>query len=432
MTHVTHKIRLVIAAASAALLAAGTGLAFAGSASAATYTDTSLEASAGFTTSSLSLDTSTTLANGITSVQIGVSGHTGGGLSFSGVTPTVGGAAPAGVTVGAASALPGSSFLVSGLADGQDFTLTVSATPNPTHGIVDRATVRIVKDTSGDVALVFDTATVNVPPDTVYPNVNFHGTSKQTCASDEAIFPAGGTACDFTTTAGDLNLVSGGSTTGTDTSTAFTAWTQANLPAGLTLGSDGVLRPGTAVPDIYTWATVLGAEADGAQGSLSFTLKVQATKAINTGNLGDEVNRFGNGFDVYQQHYKAGAIIAGWTATKLDPATNFVRNQNGAGDWQFEAVNAAGIATGLCVSDPGGGWVDPGGPDGLILTPCNLGNFQRFTVTGVVQPGGFELVDVATGKIVNPNGTGAQLTGGTAPSPWGGSGYTWKDHAQLP
>ena len=42
------------------------------------------------------------------------------------------------------------------------------------------------------------------------------------------------------------------------------------------------------------------------------------------------------------------------------------------------------------------------------------------------------LKNAATGLYVNPNGTGAQLRGGTAPSPWGGSAWTWTDHAHLP
>ena len=43
------------------------------------------------------------------------------------------------------------------------------------------------------------------------------------------------------------------------------------------------------------------------------------------GNWGDEVNPFGNGFDVYGQRQAMNAIIAGWTATKADPATHFIR-----------------------------------------------------------------------------------------------------------
>jgi len=49
----------------------------------------------------------------------------------------------------------------------------------------------------------------------------------------------------------------------------------------------------------------------------------------------------------------------------------------------------------------------------------------------IPQPDG-TLKNVATGLYVNPDGTGAQLRGGTAPSPWGGSAWTWTDHAHLP
>ena len=86
-------------------------------------------------------------------------------------------------------------------------------------------------------------------------------------------------------------------------------------------------------------------------------------------NYGNEVNQFGNGFDVYQQRQYPGAIIAGWTATKADPATHFLRLH-----WQGPGVRSQfeyaphGAGTGLCVSDPGGGWASDPLPDGLILT----------------------------------------------------------------
>ena len=47
------------------------------------------------------------------------------------------------------------------------------------------------------------------------------------------------------------------------------------------------------------------------------------------------------------------------------------------------------------------------------------------------QPNG-TLKNVATGLIVSPNGTGAQLRGTTAPSSWGGSVYKWTDFSHLP
>ena len=149
--------------------------------------------------------------------------------------------------------------------------------------------------------------------------------------------------------------------------------------------------------------------------------------AVRTpGNLGDEVNPFGNGFDVSRQHQAVNAIIVGWTATKADPATHFIRLPGTVpGAYRFEyAPN--GVATGLSVSDPGYDAAGTGLKDGLVLRASNNGPWQQF----IPQPNG-KLKNVATGLIVSPNGTGAQLRGTTAPSPWGGSVYTWTDYAHL-
>lgn len=148
----------------------------------------------------------------------------------------------------------------------------------------------------------------------------------------------------------------------------------------------------------------------------------------NTGSIGDAVNRFGNGLDVFRQHYAAGAIIAGWPATQPDPATHFMLNAGThSGAVQFEAVNGSGALTGLCVSDPGGGWSSDPLRDGLILAPCNSGPWQQF-----IAQGNGTLTNVATGLIISPDGTGAQLRGTTAPTGWGGSVYSWKLVTQLP
>jgi len=150
------------------------------------------------------------------------------------------------------------------------------------------------------------------------------------------------------------------------------------------------------------------------------------TAARTPGNLGDEVNRFGNGFDVLQQLQYPGAIIAGWTAAKADPATHFIRlTGTYPGAVKFEYA-PTGSATGLCVSDPGGGWASDPLADGLILTSCNTGPWQQF----IPQSNG-TLKNVATGLYISPNGTGAQLRGTSAPSPWGGSVCTWTDYADL-
>ena len=159
----------------------------------------------------------------------------------------------------------------------------------------------------------------------------------------------------------------------------------------------------------------------------TFTDLAGRTAVHTPGSLGDEVNPFGNGFDVYGQRQAVNTIIAGWTATKADPATHFIRVPGTVpGAYRFDYA-PHGVATGLSVSDPGYDAAGTGLKDGLVLRPSNTGPWQQF----IPQPNG-TLKNVATGLYVNPNGTGAQLRGGTAPSPWGGSAYTWTDYAHLP
>ena len=199
---------------------------------------------------------------------------------------------------------------------------------------------------------------------------------------------------------------------------------QSNLPAGLASGNPLTYVGGNAAPGTYSGVKVTATDTDGAALTGTFTLTVQAN-AVN--GYGDEVNRFGNGFDSYQQHQYPGAIIAGWTATQNDPATHFILNTGThQGAYQYEYA-PKGTASGLCVSDPGGGWASDPLPDGLILTNCNTGPWQQF----IPQSNG-TLKNVATGLYVNPNGTGAQLRGGTSPTPWGGSSYSWTDYSNLP
>jgi len=202
---------------------------------------------------------------------------------------------------------------------------------------------------------------------------------------------------------------------------------QSNLPNGLTSGNPVLTYAGgTAAPGTYGGVVVTAADTDGAVLHGAFALTVFAQQ-VNVSNYGDEVNKFGNGFDVYQQHQYPGAIIAGWTATQADPATHFLRhNGTHAGAFQYEYA-PHGSGTGLCVSDPGGGWASDPLPNGLILTPCNTGPFQQF----VPQSDG-SLRNVATGLVVSPNGTGAQLRGTSAPTPWGGSFYNWTPFNNLP
>jgi hypothetical protein len=201
---------------------------------------------------------------------------------------------------------------------------------------------------------------------------------------------------------------------------------ESNLPTGLTSGNPALsARGGTAAPGNYSGVVVTATDTDGAVLKGTFTVTVDAN-GVSGSNYGDEVNRFGNGFDAFQQHLYAGAIIAGWPATQGDPATEFISN-NGThqGALQFEYA-PEGSGSGFCVSDPGGGWSSDPLRDGLVLAPCNTGPWQQF----IPQSNG-TLKNVATGLYVNPGGTGGQLRGGTSPTPWGGSSYTWGNHASL-
>jgi len=214
-------------------------------------------------------------------------------------------------------------------------------------------------------------------------------------------------------------------TSSVDNSVSFA---ESNLPAGLTSGSPVLTYSGgTAAPGTYAKVEVTATDSDGAVLNGTFSLTVYANDVYTIGTTGDEVNPFGNGFDAYQQHQYPGAVIAGWTATQADPATHFVilaGTHSGAVRFEY-APDGAG--TGLCVSDPDGGWASDPLADGLILTGCNSGPFQQFVPrsTGTLQ-------NVATGLYVDPDGKGAQLRGSIAPTAWGGSVYGWTEYNSLP
>jgi len=208
-------------------------------------------------------------------------------------------------------------------------------------------------------------------------------------------------------------------------STNAVNFAESNLPTGLSSGNPVLtFVGGTAAPGTYAGVVVTATDADGAVLHGTFTLTVTANSVTG---YGDEVNRFGNGFDAFRQHQFPGAIIAGWTATQSDPATHFlVTNGTHQGALRFEYA-PKGTGTGLCVSDPGGGWSSDPLRDGLILTSCNTGPWQQF----IPQSNG-SLKNVATGLFVNPNGTGAQLRGGASPTTWGGSFYRFISFSSLP
>jgi hypothetical protein len=221
---------------------------------------------------------------------------------------------------------------------------------------------------------------------------------------------------------------SNGTVTFSATSSASNSITYAEsgLPTGLSSANPLTYSGGTAVPGTYGNVKATATDSDGAVLNGTFTLTVDGNVAT-TSTYGNYVNKFGNGFDVYQQHEYAGAIIAGWTATQADPATHFLLN-NGTHSGAIQLEYApSGSASGLCVSDPGGGWASDPLPDGLILANCNTGPWQQF-----IRQSDGTLKNVATGLYVNPDGTGAQLRGASSTVSWGGAVYTWTAESSLP
>ena len=200
------------------------------------------------------------------------------------------------------------------------------------------------------------------------------------------------------------------------------------LPGGIVSNSAGLLTiaGSTAAPNIYGSRGVTATDQYGASAQSAFQLVVKAQPVYVPGNYGDMVNPFGNGFDVYKQHQAVNAIVVGWTATKADPATHFIRHPGTIpGAYTFEyAPN--GVGTGLSVSDPGYDAAGTGLANGLVLRGSNNGAWQQW-----IPLANGTLKNAATGLIVSPNGTGAQLRGTTAPSSWGGSVYKWTDFAHL-
>lgn len=138
-------------------------------------------------------------------------------------------------------------------------------------------------------------------------------------------------------------------------------------------------------------------------------------------SCGDNVNVFGNGWDVFQQRAAFDTKIVSWTNTTTDRATDFTRTGAASTGWRYE-YTPGGVHTGLCVSDPGGGDLADATPDGIELRSCNTGGFQKFHEGNINGTAGTQLVNNATGKPVLTNGKGVQLTGGGG---YTGGGF-WK------
>jgi hypothetical protein len=248
--------------------------------------------------------------------------------------------------------------------------------------------------------------------------IQSNGSTNTTSVADITATPTKGPNVNY-----DNSVLFGANLDPGDVSTGFT-FAESNLPAGLTSANPLIPDGGTAAPGSYKGVKVTATYFDGAVLSGTFLLVVEAT-TIYPSTYGDYVNKFGYGFDVFREQKHPGALIVGWPFTYDDTSTHFfLNNGTHAGAYQIEyAPNAVG--TGLCVSDPGGGWAADPSRDGLILAKCNSSRFQQF----VPQPNG-TLKNLGTGLYVSPNGKGAQLRGERRAS--GSSAYTWKLYTSLP
>lgn len=243
------------------------------------------------------------------------------------------------------------------------------------------------------------------------------------CTPDVVTVTNPGTQTTAINTAVTLN--NSGSATDSD---SIVSWTATGLPPGLSIESATGQISGT--PNTAgTYTVTVTANDNDESGSTTFSWIVQAAPVVtgtnppppSTSTYGDEVNNFGNGFDVFQQHFAYGAKIVGWPATQNDPATHFIRFQLSNGNWTFEAA-PFDVGDGLCVSNPGNNL--------LVLRSCNNSIYQQFTTSG--SGSSARVRSAVNGGYVNPNGTGAQLSVGSSPVPWGGSDFVWKDYTSLP
>jgi hypothetical protein len=185
---------------------------------------------------------------------------------------------------------------------------------------------------------------------------------------------------------------------------------------------------GSTYPPGPSGSGVIATDQYGAHTGSLYDMVVQARQVNLPSNYGDEVNQFGNGFDVYRQHQAVNTMIIGWPATKADPGTHFIREAGTIrGAYRFEYA-PYGKPTGLYVADPGYDAAGTGLRHGLVLRAANNGPWQQWYP---MSDG--TLNNAATFMIITPNGTGAQLRG-TVPraSMPAGSAYTWTDYAHLP
>jgi hypothetical protein len=143
-----------------------------------------------------------------------------------------------------------------------------------------------------------------------------------------------------------------------------------------------------------------------------------STPACAAGPLGTYCGTLqsGNGHvaDVAGGAQAGNTPVIAW-ADGNDPATDFAILTAPRGGIEL-IYTPRGAWTGLCASDPGGGYpADPAGANGIVLRGCNGSNFQRWTFTGSFgesNPAVF--TNAASGLVLTDEGYGGQLVDTTA------------------
>jgi hypothetical protein len=176
-----------------------------------------------------------------------------------------------------------------------------------------------------------------------------------------------------------------------------------------------------------------------AASAASASTSVCTTTGALAGSCGDQVNTYGNGWDVKWQLARVNEPIiaypdfSGSTQITTDPATDFytVNTTPGNADERVFQYAPNGVRSGLCVSDPMGG-VAGDSRDGLVLRTCNGSKFQQFAGVATLNTNGTQWRNLASGQIVQPNGTSAQLSTVATVANRTGSYWGWNSPGVVP
>jgi hypothetical protein len=130
-----------------------------------------------------------------------------------------------------------------------------------------------------------------------------------------------------------------------------------------------------------------------------------------------------------KDHVNAGCtngVYSGYCGTQKNVSDNLAFSYKGYSDWftfgyqggdeKIFEFASLGVARNICITDPSS---TPG--TSLVLTSCTGAANQRFTATPGTN-GGFTWTNVATGLVVQDNGSNQPLTAQTAD---GGADQEW-------